>query len=119
MRKELIQSLLSALIIATFLLSCDTKPQQRFETVTFQNPILPGFYPDPSVCKGPDGYYMVNSTFSYFPGIPIFYSPDLVHWEQIGNVMSRPDQLQLGGLGISTDGIYAPTVEYNDGKFYV
>lgn len=119
MRKELIQSLLSALIIATFLLSCDTKPQQRFETVTFQNPILPGFYPDPSVCKGPDGYYMVNSTFSYFPGIPIFYSPDLVHWEQIGNVMSRPDQLQLDGLGISTDGIYAPTIEYNNGKFYV
>lgn len=119
MKNKSIQLLLFAFIVATSLLSCKTQQPTNSSTVTVQNPVLPGFYPDPSVCQGPDGFYMVNSTFSYFPGIPIFYSPDLLHWEQIGNVMSRVEQLELDGLGISTDGIYAPTIEYHNGKFYV
>ena len=63
--------------------------------VTGVNPILPGFYPDPSICAVGDDYYLVHSTFSYFPGIPIMHSRDLVHWEQIGNVMDRQSQLPL------------------------
>lgn len=84
----------------------------------YLNPVLAGFYPDPSVTRGPDGYYLVHSTFSYFPGIPVFHSKDLVHWEQIGNVIDRPGMLDFDGLGLSR-GVFAPTIEYHDGVFYV
>ena len=55
----------------------------------FRNPILAGFYPDPAICRVGEDYYLINSTFSYFPGIPIFHSRDLVNWTQIGNVIER------------------------------
>ena len=64
---------------------------------TFRNPILPGFYPDPSICRVGEDYYLVNSTFEYFPGLPIFHSRDLVHWRQLGHVLDRPSQLPLVG----------------------
>ncbi|WP_158847608.1 glycoside hydrolase family 43 protein [Algibacter sp. L1A34] len=85
---------------------------------TFSNPILQGFYPDPSICKAGDSYYLVNSTFSYFPGIPVFKSNDLVNWEQIGNVLDRPEQLNLDGLDVS-QGVFAPAIRFNKGVFYV
>ena len=84
----------------------------------FQNPVLPGFYPDPSICRVGDDYYLVTSTFSYFPGVPIFQSQDLVHWEQIGHVLDRPEQLDLVGVGHS-QGIFAPTIRYHEGVFYL
>lgn len=84
----------------------------------FQNPIMPGFYPDPSMCRVGDDYYLVTSTFSYFPGVPIFHSTDLVHWEQIGNVLDRREQLELMGAEMS-QGIFAPTIRYHDGTFYM
>ncbi|MBR2288213.1 MAG: family 43 glycosylhydrolase [Clostridia bacterium] len=83
-----------------------------------QNPILPGFYPDPSICRVGDDYYMVTSSFSYFPGVPIFHSKDLIHWEQIGHVLSRPEQLPLTCRQIS-GGIFAPTIRYHEGVFYM
>ncbi len=58
----------------------------------YHNPILAGFYPDPSICRVNEDYYLVNSTFSYFPGVPIFHSKDLVHWEQIGNILNRSEK---------------------------
>lgn len=82
------------------------------------NPIIPGFYPDPSICGVGDDYYLVNSTFSYYPGIPIMHSKDLVHWEQIGNVMDRQSQIPLEGGGHS-QGIFAPAIRYHEGVFYV
>ncbi len=85
---------------------------------TYANPILPGFYPDPSICKVKDDYYLVTSTFAYFPGVPIFHSKDLIHWEQIGNVLDRPEQLPLMGTETS-EGIFAPTIRYHDGTFYM
>ena len=85
---------------------------------TYQNPILPGFYPDPSICRVGDDYYMVTSTFAYFPGVPIFHSKDLVHWVQIGNVLDREEQLPLHHAGVS-QGIFAPTIRYSDGIFYM
>jgi len=85
---------------------------------TFQNPILPGFYPDPSICRVNDDYYLVTSTFAYFPGVPIFHSKDLVNWEQIGHVLDRPSQIPLEGLRHS-QGIYAPTIRYHEGVFYM
>ncbi|WP_299435501.1 glycoside hydrolase family 43 protein [uncultured Aquimarina sp.] len=85
---------------------------------TYTNPILAGFYPDPSICKVEGSYYMITSTFAYFPGIPIFKSDDLVNWEQIGNVLDRPEQLDLDGLGVSR-GIFAPAIRFKDGLYYI
>jgi xylan 1,4-beta-xylosidase len=82
------------------------------------NPILAGFYPDPSICAVDGRYFLVCSSFSYFPGIPIFESNDLVNWRQIGHVMDRPEQLNLDSLGVSR-GIFAPAIRYNKGTFYV
>jgi xylan 1,4-beta-xylosidase len=76
------------------------------------NPILTGFYPDPSICRKGKDYFMVNSTFCYYPGIPIFTSRDLVNWKQIGHVLNRPSQLKTEGLDLS-EGIFAPAIEYN------
>lgn len=84
----------------------------------FQNPILSGFYPDPSVCRVGEDYFLVTSTFEYFPGLPIFHSRDLVHWRQLGHVIDRPTQLNLDGLRYSK-GLYAPTIRYQNGTFYV
>ncbi len=84
----------------------------------FRNPILAGFYPDPSICKVGSDYYLVNSTFGYFPGIPIFQSKDLVTWTLLGHVLDRPEQLNLDGMGI-TRGLFAPAIRYNNGIFYV
>lgn len=83
-----------------------------------KNPILSGFYPDPSICRVKDTYYIVNSTFAYFPGVPIFASKDLCHFRQIGNILDRPSQLPLGNDGMSR-GIFAPTIRYYDGVFYM
>ena len=85
---------------------------------TFQNPILPGCYPDPSICRVGDDYYLVTSTFEYFPGLPVFHSRDLVHWEQIGHVLNRPSQLDLDEIRPS-GGLYAPTIRFSKGTFYV
>ena len=84
----------------------------------FTNPVLAGFYPDPSICRVNQDYYLVNSTFAYFPGIPVFHSKDLVHWELIGHVLDRPGQLDTQGMGLSR-GIFAPAIAYHDGLFYV
>lgn len=81
------------------------------------NPILPGFYPDPSVCAVDGYFYLVNSSFSYFPGLPIFRSKDCASWEQIGNIIDRRTQLDFSGQGVSR-GLFAPTIRYFNGKFY-
>ncbi len=84
----------------------------------YPNPILPGFYPDPTICRVGDDYYLATSTFSYFPGVPIFHSKDLIHWEQIGNALDRASQLPLTKAGVS-EGIFAPTLRYHNGTFYM
>lgn len=63
----------------------------------YRNPVLPGFHADPSVCTNGKDFYLVNSTFQYFPGVPVFHSKDLIHWEQVGNCLSRKSQLDLCG----------------------
>jgi xylan 1,4-beta-xylosidase len=82
------------------------------KTAQFMNPIMAGYYPDPSICRKGDTYYMVNSSFGYFPGVPIFTSKDLVNWKQIGHVLDRPSQFKFSGKGMSR-GIFAPAIEYN------
>nr|WP_206741032.1 glycoside hydrolase family 43 protein [Hyphomonas pacifica] len=83
-----------------------------------RNPILAGFYPDPSITQVGGDYYLVHSTFAYYPGIPVFHSKDLINWTQIGNVIDRPDMLDFGKLRVSR-GVFAPTIEYHDGLFHV
>ena len=79
---------------------------------TFNNPILAGFYPDPSICRVGNDYYVTTSTFAYFPGLPIFHSTDLVNWKQIGNAMDREEQLDHTNAGVSR-GLFAPTIRYH------
>lgn len=81
------------------------------------NPILKGFYPDPSVCRVGEDYYIVCSSFVYAPGVPIFHSKDLKHWEQIGHVLDRESQLPVSGE--ISRGIFAPTIREHDGIFYM
>ncbi|WP_445737392.1 glycoside hydrolase family 43 protein [Mariniflexile sp.] len=116
------KKIISIVLIMVVVYSCSNKKEQpkivKQESNYYSNPILQGFYPDPSICKANENYYLINSSFAYFPGIPIFKSPDLVNWEQIGNVLNRPEQLDLSGFGVSR-GIFAPAIRYHNGIFYV
>ena len=85
---------------------------------TFTNPILAGFHPDPSICRVGDDFYLVTSTFAYYPGIPVFHSRDLVSWSLVGHVLDSPEVLNLEGQGVSR-GIFAPAIRFHDGLFYV
>jgi alpha-N-arabinofuranosidase len=84
----------------------------------YNNPVISGFFPDPSVCAANGKYYLVCSSFQFFPGVPLFESNDLVNWEMIGSVLTRESQLPLGGTD-SCSGIFAPTIRYNNGRFYM
>ncbi|KUP21915.1 glycoside hydrolase family 43 protein [Paenibacillus sp. DMB5] len=84
----------------------------------YNNPVIKGFYPDPSVCRAGDTYYLVCSSFQFFPGVPLFESKDLINWTQIGHCLTRNSQVQLGEVG-SSGGVFAPTIRYNDGRFYM
>ncbi|KAJ3548920.1 hypothetical protein NM208_g760 [Fusarium decemcellulare] len=97
------------------------------------NPIIPGFAPDPSIVRIDDTFYLVNSSFHLFPGLPIFSSKDLISWAHIGNAINRPSQLSLsasttivhnkGGppdeVLVGTGGLYAPTIRHNRGRTYI
>jgi xylan 1,4-beta-xylosidase len=87
-------------------------------STSFRNPVIPGFHPDPSVVRVGEDFYLVTSSFEFFPGVPIFTSRDLVHWKQLGHVLTRESQLPLQKARPS-GGIYAPTIRYHDGTFYM
>lgn len=84
----------------------------------YTNPIIPGFHPDPSICRVGNDFFLVNSSFEYFPGVPLFHSRDLVHWQQIGYCLTRESQLNLRHAWIC-NGIFAPTIRYHNGLFYM
>lgn len=86
--------------------------------MSYRNPVIPGFHPDPSICRVGEDYYLVTSSFEYFPGVPIFHSRDLVHWRQIGHCLTRRSQLNLDGEP-SSGGIYAPTIRYAGRRFFM
>ena len=100
--------------VAAFFISVGVSQAQT----TITNPILTGFYPDPSIVQVGKDYYLVNSTFSYFPGLPIMHSRDLKNWEQIGNVIDRNSQMDFMGERM-TRGLFAPAISYHKGIFYV
>lgn len=88
---------------------------------TFTNPIIPGSYPGPSIIRVEDDYYMVNSTFEYFPALALWHSKDLVHWEHIGHAIDRPEQKLKLDDAEAAGGIQAPTIRYHEGrkKYYI
>lgn len=88
------------------------------QTQTFTNPIIPGAYPDPSICKVGSDYYLCNSSFEYFPGLPIWHSKDLVHWEHASFGIHREEQFNYTGLA-SSAGAWAGTIRYHQGTFYL
>ena len=90
--------------------SAITNPDEK---VTYNNPVIPGFWSDPSVCRVGEDYYLVNSTFEYFPGVPAFHSKDLVNWDLISYCIDRPTQLPKGL------NIFATTIRYHEGTFYM
>jgi xylan 1,4-beta-xylosidase len=83
-----------------------------------QNPILPGFFPDPSICRVGEDYYIANSSFEWFPGVPLHHSRDLVNWRFIGHALTRKSQLDLSGIADSA-GVWAPSLSYADGQFWL
>ncbi len=87
-------------------------------TLRYTNPVVPGFYPDPSVIRVGEDYYMATSSFEYMPGLPIFHSRNLTDWRQIGHALNRRSQIDLSTRK-SSEGIYAPTLRYHQGVFYL
>jgi xylan 1,4-beta-xylosidase len=88
--------------------------------LTYRNPVIPGFHPDPTVCRVGNEFFLAASSFVYAPGVPIFRSSNLVDWTQIGNVLDRPSQLDLSGTqDWSSLGVYAPTLRHHDGRFFM
>ncbi|HEY1035310.1 MAG TPA: glycoside hydrolase family 43 protein [Pseudoxanthomonas sp.] len=85
----------------------------------YRNPVVAGFYPDPSAIRVGDDFYLVNSTFGYFPGLPVFHSTDLVSWTQVGNAIHRPGQINYGKKEELTRGLFAATLAHHDGTFYI
>lgn len=105
-------------LVLIFIICCIYSQFNFAQTTKLVNPILAGFYPDPSIVKVEKDYYLVNSTFSYFPGIPVFHSTDLKTWKQIGNVIDRPSQMDFMGDRV-TRGLFAPAINYHNGLFYL
>jgi len=93
--------------------------KSSFSQTTFTNPVISGLASDPSICRVDSNFYLVTSTFEYFPGLPIYHSKDLVHWKMIGYALHKASQNPLMGCDSGTGGQYAPTIRYNNGIFYV
>lgn len=113
-RNKMLRIGLRLLIITLFTINIGAVKAQ----ITLTNPILSGFYPDPGIVQVGTDYYLVNSTFSYFPGIPVMHSKDLKNWKQIGNVIDRPSQMDFMGERL-TRGLFAPAIHYYKGTYYV
>src|SRR5436190_3718935 len=116
-----VSSFQSIIFAVVFLLS--TAPCLQAQTPApnysgYDNPVIEGMSPDPSVCRVGDDYYLVTSTFEYFPGVPVYHSKDLIHWRLIGHSLSRQSQLPLIRL-TRNGGIWAATIRYHNGTFYV
>ena len=105
--------IVSLLSLLMFLQGCATKSE-----TTFKNPVISGMNPDPSICRVGEDFYLVTSTFEYFPGVPVYHSNDLVHWKLIGHALDSKDNCLLNGA-CSSGGNYAPAIRYNNGTFYV
>lgn len=107
-----------ALVACALLAGAEARGADPERISSYRNPIIPGFHPDPSLVRVGEDYYLVTSSFEFFPGVPVFHSRDLVHWRLLGHVLVRDSQLPLEGTGPS-GGIFAPTIRHHDGTFYM
>lgn len=112
-------STLPRLFIASLLLIMAMSGLVHAAPTHFNNPVIAGFHPDPSVIRVGDDYYLANSSFEWFPGVPIFHSKDLVNWQRIGHAIHRADQLPELAKIENSRGIYAPTLRHHNGTFYL
>ena len=115
--RSLLARIASSLVCSTLFVATAAAAE-----ATFTNPILPGSHPDPSICRNGEDYYLVNSTFEYFPALPIHHSRDLVNWELIGHGLHRADQVSgaVNLLDVQSDGgIHAPTIRCHDGRYFI
>jgi alpha-N-arabinofuranosidase len=118
-KRRLAQTLLSGVIaVIVLLFPFHSAVSQAQINAGFDEPVIAGMAPDPSVCRVGDDYYLVTSTFEYFPGVPVYHSKDLIHWRLIGHALTRVSQLPLVRL-TRNGGIWAPTIRYHDGIFYM
>ena len=101
-----------------FLFVCFLSCNQHQPDGSYNNPVLPGFNPDPSICRVGNDYYLVTNSSEYYPGIPVYHSKDLVNWRIAGHAFDRPSQFNLDSVECSR-GVFAPTIRYHDGVFYV
>lgn len=111
---------IAALVLLFFLSlsACTPESAENPHAATFSNPIIAGFAPDPSIVRVNDDFYLINSTFEYFPGIPIYHSKDLVNWQLISYALTDPTAVDLGRIK-SSDGIHASTIRHHDGIYYI
>jgi alpha-N-arabinofuranosidase len=105
-------------ITAFLLFLCSASLAENPTNQTPTNPVIPGFNPDPSICRVGEDYYLVTSTFEYFPGVPVYHSKDLLNWKMVGHAIHDVDQMDFSNVS-STAGIFAPTIRYHNGTFYM
>lgn len=118
-----IRAFARAILSATFFIifpvaASAQQPGANIVSKGFDEPVIPGMASDPSVVRVGTDYYLVTSTFEYFPGVPVYHSRDLIHWRIIGHALARPTQLPLIRL-TRNGGIWAATIRYHDGTFYM
>lgn len=116
-----VSPLIGAVTAATTVACRQSPNEPRYDPthlITYRNPVLPGFHPDPSIVRVGEWFYLVNSSCALFPGIPIYRSLDVMHWEPLGYVLDRDSQLPLADAA-SWAGIWAPTIRYHTGTYYV
>ena len=87
-------------------------------SIKLAKPIISGFNPDPSICRVGEAYYVVCSSFEYFPGVPVYRSEDLQSWTHIGNVLDRLDQLDVREAQPS-QGVFATTIRHHGDRFWI
>ncbi len=116
MNKALLTSFLRRVLTAMItIVTISATAQTQARTV---NPILPGFNPDPSICRVGDDYYICTSSFTWYPGLPIYHSRDLINWELVGHAINRPGMVNLDGVK-DKDGVWAPTLRHHEGRWYI
>lgn len=119
-----LMTVFAATSVAISLTACTATEETSSKETTvvdgnsYQNPIIPGYAPDPTIVRVGEDYYLANSSFEWFPAVPIYHSKDLVNWELISYAVSDPEFLELIKVGKSR-GIYAPTLRHHEGTFYM
>jgi xylan 1,4-beta-xylosidase len=124
---EPVRKLRLLIVVLGLLLSCNPGHREDIpispdnsSSVSYSvtNPVIPGFNPDPCIIRVDNDYYIVTSSFEWFPGIPVYHSRDLVNWKQTGHILTKESQLNLRGVGNSS-GVYAPSIHFSKGTYYV